>query len=139
MPEPDVMVVRGDLRQYRERLPRAEDVGLIVEVADATLYRDQEFKTTIYAQAGIPVYWLVNLIDNRIEVYSEPAGSGVWSLRSTQTPVGAKLRCAFGTCSPLLKLPRSAAQSCPTRLTRASSCRTGTPQCCATLSPSRCR
>ncbi len=75
MPEPDVMVVRGDLRRYGDRLPRGEDVGLIVEVADASLWRDKEFKQTIYAQAGIPVYWLVNLVDQRIEVYTEPAGS----------------------------------------------------------------
>ena len=44
MPEPDVMVVRGDLRQYGDRRIRAEDVGLIVEVADASLARDQVFK-----------------------------------------------------------------------------------------------
>jgi Uma2 family endonuclease len=75
MPEPDVMVVRGDLREYRERLPRGEDVGLIVEVADASLSRDQEFKKTLYAQAGIPVYWIVNLIDGRVEEYTNPAGS----------------------------------------------------------------
>jgi Uma2 family endonuclease len=75
MPEPDAMVVRGPLRQYRDRRIRAEDVGLIVEVADASLWRDKELKKTLYAQASIPVYWLVNLIDNRIEVYSEPAGS----------------------------------------------------------------
>ena len=36
---------------------------------------DRNFKKGIYAQAGIPVYWLVNLIDGRIEVYTDPAGS----------------------------------------------------------------
>lgn len=70
MPEPDVMVVRGERRQYRDRLPRAEDVGLVVEVADASLSRDQVFKKAIYAQAGIPVYWLVNLLDGRVEEYT---------------------------------------------------------------------
>ena len=75
MPEPDVMVVRGDLQRYRQRLPRAEDAGLIVEVAEASLERDQTFKKAIYAQAGIPVYWLVNLIDGRIEEYTDPTGS----------------------------------------------------------------
>ena len=75
MPEPDVMVVRGDLRQYRDQLPRAEDVGLVVEVADASLSRDQVFKKAIYAQAGIPVYWLVNLLEQRVEEYTAPTGS----------------------------------------------------------------
>lgn len=77
MPEPDVMVVRGSRQQYRERLPQAEDVGLIVEVSDASLTRDRVFKKAIYAQAGIPVYWLVNLIEQRVEVYSDPTVGSV--------------------------------------------------------------
>jgi Uma2 family endonuclease len=75
MPEPDAMVVRGNLRQYRDRLPRAEEIGLVVEVSDASLTRDQSLKKAIYAQAGIPVYWLVNLIDGRLEEYTDPTGS----------------------------------------------------------------
>jgi Uma2 family endonuclease len=76
MPEPDVMVVRGDVRSYVERLPRAEDVALVVEIADTSLSRDQGLKKSIYAQAGIPCYWLVNLIDHRIEEYTDPVTSG---------------------------------------------------------------
>jgi Uma2 family endonuclease len=75
MPEPDVVVLRGELRQYGRQRMTAKDVGLIVEVADASLDHDRTFKKRIYAQAGIPVYWLVNLIDQRIEVYSDPAGT----------------------------------------------------------------
>jgi Uma2 family endonuclease len=76
MPEPDAMVIRGDARAYLERLPRAEDVALVVEIADASLSRDQGLKKSIYAQAGIPCYWLVNLIDRRIEEYTEPVTAG---------------------------------------------------------------
>jgi Uma2 family endonuclease len=76
MPKPDVTVVRGDLRSYRDRLPQATDVALVVEVADASLARDQVVKKAIYARAGIPCYWLVNLIDGRIEEYTDPSGSG---------------------------------------------------------------
>jgi len=76
MPEPYAMVVRGDARSYIERLPRAEDVALVVEVSDASLSRDQVIKKSIYAQAGIPCYWLVNLIDGRIEEYTDPDASG---------------------------------------------------------------
>ena len=75
MSEPDAMIVRGDRRQFRDRRIQAADVGLVVEVADASLQHDRDFKKNIYAQAGIPVYWLVNLIDGRIEVYTDPAGS----------------------------------------------------------------
>ena len=75
MPEPDVMVVRGERRQYRDRRLQAEDVGLIVEVSDASLSRDQEFKKAIYARAGIPCYWLLNLVEHRVEEYTDPTGS----------------------------------------------------------------
>jgi Uma2 family endonuclease len=76
MPEPDVMVVRGDAHTYIDRLPRAEDVELVVEISDTSLSRDQGLKKSIYAQAGIPCYWLVNLVDRRIEEYTDPVTSG---------------------------------------------------------------
>lgn len=47
---------------------------MIVEVADSSLLRDQRDKTRIYARAGIPIYRIVNLVDRRIEVYSQPSG-----------------------------------------------------------------
>jgi Uma2 family endonuclease len=75
-PEPDVVVVRGTDDDYRDRHPGPADVALVVEVSDSTLRRDQGSKKVIYAKAGIAVYWIVNLIDRRIEVYSEPSGTG---------------------------------------------------------------
>jgi Uma2 family endonuclease len=74
-PEPDGMVVRGTLRDYGNRHPSPSDLALIIEVADATLQFDRTFKKALYAQAGIAVYWIVNLIDRQIEVYSEPTGA----------------------------------------------------------------
>jgi Uma2 family endonuclease len=73
-PEPDVTVARGKLQQFRERHPGPSDIALLVEVADATLVRDQRSKKRIYAKAGIAVYWIVNLVDRRIEVYTEATG-----------------------------------------------------------------
>lgn len=49
-------------------------MGLLIEVADSSLLRDQRDKTRIYARAGTPVYWIVNLVDRRIEVYTNPTG-----------------------------------------------------------------
>ena len=71
-PEPDIMVVRGDIRDYLERHPGPEDVALVVEVSSATLKRDKSFKKRLYAQAGIPVYWVINLPKTQCEVYSDP-------------------------------------------------------------------
>jgi Uma2 family endonuclease len=73
-PEPDVAVVRGEERDYPDRHPGPGDVPLVVEVADSSLTQDQGAKKRLYAGAGIAVYWIVNLIDGRIEVYADPTG-----------------------------------------------------------------
>lgn len=73
-PEPDVAVVRGTPRQHSGRHPDPKEVGLIIEVADSSLGRDRGTKARLYARAGIPVYWIVNLIDRQIEVHADPTG-----------------------------------------------------------------
>ncbi|HTE17796.1 MAG TPA: Uma2 family endonuclease [Armatimonadota bacterium] len=73
-PEPDVAVVRGDSRQYLHRHPGPEDIGMVVEVAESSLPRDRGIKMRLYASAGIPVYWILNLAEGRLEVYSDPTG-----------------------------------------------------------------
>ncbi|MEP0753575.1 Uma2 family endonuclease [Coleofasciculus sp. FACHB-125] len=71
-PEPDVVVVRGSTRDYLDRHPGASDIALIIEVADSTLERDRTSKQRLYARAGIPIYWIINLPEKQIEVYTEP-------------------------------------------------------------------
>ncbi len=73
-PEPDVTLVRGVRRDFLRRHPGPGDIALVVEVADATLDRDREFKRLLYAYSGIPIYWIVNLPDSRIEVFTRPTG-----------------------------------------------------------------
>jgi Uma2 family endonuclease len=73
-PEPDCAVVRGDARAYLSRHPGPPDVGLVIEVAEASLLRDQRDKARIYARGGIPAYWIANLVERRIEVYTQPSG-----------------------------------------------------------------
>jgi len=74
-PEPDVAIVRGKPGDYRGRHPSGSDIGLIVEVADSTVRRDRR-KAGIYARAGIPSYWIVNLDDGQIETYADAVGKG---------------------------------------------------------------
>jgi len=71
-PEPDVAVVRGPARRYARSHPRPRDIALIIEVADTTLSEDRTVKGHLYARARIPVYWIVNLQDSHIEVYTQP-------------------------------------------------------------------
>jgi Uma2 family endonuclease len=75
-PRPDVAVVRGDPEVYANHHPAPADVTLLIEVSDATLPRDQGEKKINYARAGIPVYWIVNLVGRQIEVYNGPGSAG---------------------------------------------------------------
>jgi Uma2 family endonuclease len=69
-PEPDAVLVRGNRLDYLDRHPGPGDVALVAEVSDSGLSRDRILKKSIYAAAGIAVYWVVNLVDRRVEVYS---------------------------------------------------------------------
>ena len=71
-PEPDVAVVEGGARDYAEAHPT--EAVLVVEVSDTTLAFDQTRKLAVYAGAGLPEYWIVNLIENTLEVYRDPVG-----------------------------------------------------------------
>jgi Uma2 family endonuclease len=75
-PEPDVIVIRGQPRDYEEHHPEPSDLALVVEVSDTSLRQDRGFKKSVYAAAAIPVYWIVNLVDRQIEVYTDPTGPG---------------------------------------------------------------
>ena len=69
-PEPDISVVAGDPRDYRDAHPQRP--ALVVEVALSRLSFDREHKGSLYARAGIVDYWIVNLPDRRVEVYRDP-------------------------------------------------------------------
>ena len=70
-PEPDVAIIRGRLEDYRQRHPDPTEIAIVVEVADATLVTDR-YKAEIYAGAGIAHYWIINLVEKVVEVYSQP-------------------------------------------------------------------
>ena len=73
-PEPDVVVVRGESLTYSARHPGPDDAALVVEVADTTLGLVREVKGRLLAHAGVATYWVVNLTERRVEVYSDPSG-----------------------------------------------------------------
>jgi len=71
-PEPDLAVCRADTDDYAGAHPTAADLRLVVEVADSSLSYDRGDKSRSYAAAGVPAYWLVNLVSGRIEVFTDP-------------------------------------------------------------------
>jgi len=73
-PEPDVAVVPGPRRRYGSAHPTPAEARLVIEVSDSSLLIDRHDKGSIYARAGIPVYWVVNVVDKLIEVYTLPSG-----------------------------------------------------------------
>lgn len=73
-PEPDLAVALGSPRARGNRHPGPADLALVIEVADSSVTADRDDKGRIYARAGIACYWLVNLIDRRVEVYTDPSG-----------------------------------------------------------------
>jgi Uma2 family endonuclease len=73
-PEPDLAVVLGPANRYAARHPGAQDIALLVEVADSSLAHDREVKGRLYARAGIAIYWIINLVDLQVEAYAQPSG-----------------------------------------------------------------
>jgi hypothetical protein len=73
-PEPDAAIVRGVFEDYGARHPSPSEVALLVEVAESSLSEDRNIKAPIYARAGILIYWIVNLVDMKMEVHTDPTG-----------------------------------------------------------------
>jgi Uma2 family endonuclease len=73
-PEPDIVVARLRDDNYANSHPAPADILLLIEVADSSIDFDRNTKAPIYAAAGISEYWIVNLIDSRLEIYSQPEG-----------------------------------------------------------------
>lgn len=73
-PEPDFMLLKPDADFYCTRHPTPDDVLLLIEVSDSTLAFDQNQKLHLYARHYIAEYWIINLINNCIEVYRQPNG-----------------------------------------------------------------
>ncbi|MBD0269993.1 MAG: Uma2 family endonuclease [Cyanobacteria bacterium Co-bin8] len=71
-PEPDIAVVRRLETVYRERHPYPEDIFWAIEFSNSSLNKDLEDKRRVYAAAGIPEYWVVNLKKNLLVVFREP-------------------------------------------------------------------
>ena len=78
-PEPDIAVVRRLGRDYREHHPYPENIFWLIEYANSSLNKDLEVKTKVYAAAGIPEYWIINLKQMQLIVFRSPTNEGYQS------------------------------------------------------------
>lgn len=81
VPQPDCMLLKSESTNYFERAPTPNDVLLLIEVADSSLIIDKNIKMPLYAIAGIPEAWLVDITTNTIFVYREPTAKGYQSMQ----------------------------------------------------------
>jgi Uma2 family endonuclease len=80
-PEPDVSIVRGRRQDYLHRHPGPGEIEFLAEVADSSLTWDRGEKQRAYARANVPVYWIVNIVDRQLEVYTDPRPDGYHECR----------------------------------------------------------
>ena len=80
-PEPDIALLTPRDDFYAERHPEPGEVLLVIEVSDSTLEFDREIKKTLYAEAGIKEFWLINLKQETVETYSDPANGVYYQMR----------------------------------------------------------
>lgn len=81
-PEPDVLVARGTLESFEDHHPTVDEIALVIEVSDTTLAYDRSEKATLYAEAGIAEYWVLNVADGYLEVRREPEDGEYRSLQT---------------------------------------------------------
>src|SRR5262249_36954328 len=73
-PEPDIAIVSGTPRSHLNHHPVPTEIALVIEVADSSLTRDRQDKGRLFARAGIACYWIINLTDRQVQVYTDPTG-----------------------------------------------------------------
>ena len=71
-PEPDIAVLKPRADDYMQSLPTAQDVLLLIEVADTSLYYDRNIKLPLYAKHQIPEVWLIDVKEKHLDIYQQP-------------------------------------------------------------------
>lgn len=91
-PEPDIAVVLAPVKRCFKQHPTLKDIGMLVEVADSSLLQDRRDKAPIYAGGRVPWFWIVNVADKIVEVYSDPKGGASPEYRKhVDYEIGAKV------------------------------------------------
>ena len=98
-PEPDIVLMRPRDDFYYSALPAPADIFLIVEVSDSSIRYDRGLKAELYAETGIPEYWVVDVKNRRVFAYADPQGQEYRVVREFElggcrvAETAAELRC----------------------------------------------
>ena len=79
-PQPDLVILRESVLQFRSANPKPQDIAMVIEVSDSTLSFDLGTKAALYARAGIPDYWVLDVNKRRLFVHRKPIGSSYSSV-----------------------------------------------------------
>lgn len=85
-PEPDFSIVQNRDDNYLSHHPMPDDILLVIEIADSSLDYDRQVKLPLYAEAGISDYWIINLLEKQLEIYTTPyqKSTGTFDYRQKQ-------------------------------------------------------
>jgi Uma2 family endonuclease len=81
IPEPDLAILAEKKPDYQQRHPRGDEMLLVIEVSDTTVRFDLTRKAVLYARAGVPEYWVLNLPRRQLVVHRQPDGAEYRSIR----------------------------------------------------------
>ena len=95
-PEPDVAVIRANAQSESNRHPGPQDVLAIIEVSDSSLQYDRTTKKRLYARTGIPIYWIVNIPEQQLEIYQAPDTTAGLYLQRTDVLVNGVAQLDLG-------------------------------------------
>jgi hypothetical protein len=73
-PEPDITIAHGEESVYDGRHPNPKDIRVLMEVGDSTVMSDRRYKGELYAKEKIAEFWLIDLVERKIEVHTKPRG-----------------------------------------------------------------
>jgi Uma2 family endonuclease len=80
-PEPDLALLRWRDDFYSSSHPKPDDVLLLIEVADSSIGFERRTKIPLYARCGIPEVWLIDLVENRVEIHRQPSATSYRDVR----------------------------------------------------------
>ena len=86
-PEPDIAIVSTPYTKYISRHPYSQDIYWLVEISNKTLTKDLQEKSVTYARNGIVEYWVIDLINKKLWLFTNPQNNGYQNRQELTTGI----------------------------------------------------